>query len=142
MKTFYEMMMIVEDDMSEKGQQGGQDVPQEEGPQDAPEGLGDEGSPNVAQDQGGKQEMKNYMFFSNLKIIKEKVEAMLAMDANQVDQMITDGHDWASDHISTSRDDVEEVYNWLSSAMGSNQQVGSAAGVQVSGSAEPEKNGI
>jgi len=119
MKTFYEMLMFMEDDMNEKGQPGGQEIPQEAGPQESPEGLGDEGSPAIDQDQGDKGEMKNYMFFSNLKIIKEKVEAMLAMDANQVDQMITDGHDWASDHISTSRDDVEEVYNWLSSAMGS-----------------------
>jgi len=27
--------------------------------------------------------------------------------------MLADGHDWANDHISTSRDDVEEVYNWI-----------------------------
>ena len=46
MKSFYEMMMFMEDDMSEKGgQPGGQEIPQEQGPQDAPEGLGDEGSP-------------------------------------------------------------------------------------------------
>ena len=60
-------------------------------------------------------ELKNYMFFSNLKIIKDKVEELLVMDKNKIDQMLEDGHDWASDHISTSRDDVEEVYNWIKS---------------------------
>jgi hypothetical protein len=57
------------------------------------------------------------MFFSNLKMIKEKAEAILSMDPIEVDSMLEDGHDWASDHISTSRDDVEEVYNWLAGEM-------------------------
>lgn len=60
------------------------------------------------------EETKNYMFFSNLKTIKERVDGMLAMDQAKVDALLTDGHDWANDHIATSKDDVEEVYNWLS----------------------------
>lgn len=80
---------------------------------------GQEPQDMASQDQAAdKSEPKHYMFFSNLKVIKEKVEAMLAMDASQVDAMLDDGHDWASDHISTSKDDVEEVYNWLSSSVG------------------------
>ena len=59
-------------------------------------------------------ELKNYMFFSNLKNIKEKVDKLLQMDPKKIDQMLEDGHDWASDHISTSKDDVEEVYSWIS----------------------------
>lgn len=62
-----------------------------------------------------KKELKNYMFFSNLETIKEKVDALLAMDPAAVDKMLSDGHDWAGEHVSTSKDDIEEVYNWLSS---------------------------
>jgi hypothetical protein len=58
---------------------------------------------------------QNYMFFANLKTIKRLVDKMLQMDESQVDQIITNGHDWASDHISTSKDDVEEVFNFLAS---------------------------
>ncbi|NCA14164.1 MAG: hypothetical protein EBS89_08545 [Proteobacteria bacterium] len=58
---------------------------------------------------------KHYMFFSNLKVIKEKVDKMLAMDAGKIDAELAKGHDWASDHITSSRDDIEEVYNWLTS---------------------------
>lgn len=58
-------------------------------------------------------EIKHYMFFSNLKNIKEKVDKLLEMDPKKIDEMIKDGHDWASDHIATSKDDVEEVYNWI-----------------------------
>jgi hypothetical protein len=60
-------------------------------------------------------DIKNYMFFSNLKIMKEKIEELLNMDVKKIDEMLDDGHDWASDHISTSRDDLEEVYNWIKS---------------------------
>jgi len=65
---------------------------------------------NESKDNGGTD---NYMFFSNLKQIKSQCEEMLAMDKNEVDKMLSDGHNWALDHISTSKDDVEEVYNWL-----------------------------
>ena len=55
----------------------------------------------------------NYMFFQNLKTIKDAVDAMLQMDPMMVDQILSNGHDWANDHITTSKDDVEEVYNFL-----------------------------
>ena len=29
------------------------------------------------------------------------------------DGILASGHDWAEDHIATSKDDVEEVYNFL-----------------------------
>jgi len=59
------------------------------------------------------KEKTNYMFFQNLNTIQKCVEKMLAMDQHEVDSLISDGHDWANDHISTSKDDVEEVCNWL-----------------------------
>jgi hypothetical protein len=61
-------------------------------------------------------ELKNYMFFSNLRVIKEKVDALLAMDAKKLDEMIENGHDWASEHVATAKDDMEEVYNWASTS--------------------------
>lgn len=62
---------------------------------------------------GAEPELKHYMFFSNLKAIKRAVDEMLAMDTREVDSMLADGHDWAADHIATSKDDVEEVFSWL-----------------------------
>jgi hypothetical protein len=56
---------------------------------------------------------EHYMFFENLKTIKDAVDAMLQMDPMMVDQILSNGHDWANDHITTSKDDVEEVYNFL-----------------------------
>lgn len=59
---------------------------------------------------GGTQ---NYMFFGNLKTIKRLVDKMLEMDEAEVDAMLSNGHNWALDHIATSKDDVEEVFNFL-----------------------------
>jgi hypothetical protein len=59
---------------------------------------------------GGTQ---NYMFFGNLKTIKRLVDKMLEMDEAEVDAILTNGHNWALDHIATSKDDVEEVFNFL-----------------------------
>lgn len=60
-----------------------------------------------------KEELGRYMFFENLKIIKNAVDEMLALDEQMVDSILASGHDWAADHIATSKDDVEEVYNFL-----------------------------
>ena len=59
----------------------------------------------------------NYMFFGNLKIIKKYVDAMFQMDPQQVQEILNDGHDWAADHIATSKDDVQEVGDFLMNEM-------------------------
>ena len=61
------------------------------------------------------KEMQNYMFFQNLKTIQHAVEELLNMDPAQIDAMLSNGHAWAVDHITTSTDDVEEVYHFLTS---------------------------
>jgi hypothetical protein len=53
------------------------------------------------------------MFFGNVKIIKKHVDAMLQMDPEHVQEILSNGHDWAADHIATSKDDVEEVAGFL-----------------------------
>jgi hypothetical protein len=63
----------------------------------------------------GKDGIKHYMFFSNLKTIKDMVDEILKMDQKMIDKSLDDGHDWASDHITSSRDDIEEVHNWVKS---------------------------
>ena len=60
---------------------------------------------------GGTQ---NYMFFSNLKTIKRLVDKLLEMDKTEIDAMLNE-HDWASDHITSSKDDIEEVFNFIAS---------------------------
>ncbi len=56
----------------------------------------------------------NYMFFNNLKTIKKNIDSLLSLDESKVDELLKNGHDWAVDHISTSKDDIEEVSNFIS----------------------------
>lgn len=63
------------------------------------------------------EEQMFYMFSKNLITIQKRVEEMLAMDKAVVDRILQDGHDWASDHIATSKDDIEEVANFLMARM-------------------------
>jgi hypothetical protein len=61
----------------------------------------------------------HYMFFQNLKTIKDEVEELMKMDKDKIEALLSDGHDWASDHIATSKDDVEEVHNFFKTKMSS-----------------------
>jgi len=68
-------------------------------------------NPEMAQ--AGSEEVDHYMFFGNLKTIKRLIDIMLEMDETQVNQLLHNGHDWAADHIATSKDDIEEVADFL-----------------------------
>jgi hypothetical protein len=67
---------------------------------------------------GCEQREDNYMFFQNLKTIQHAVTELLQMDPAHVDELLSNGHAWAVDHITTSADDVEEVYHFITTSMG------------------------
>ena len=60
-----------------------------------------------------EQEEANYMFFSNLEQIKRQCEMMLEMDPQMVDQLINDGHDWADDHITEAKVNIDQVFDFF-----------------------------
>lgn len=61
----------------------------------------------------GENAMENYMFFQNLQTINRATSEMLKMDPRYVDAVLSNGHQWAVDHITTSADDVSEVHGFL-----------------------------
>lgn len=70
-----------------------------------------------------QKEQENYMFFGNLETIKRAIDTLLQMDPQEVDAILKDGHNWAADHIATSKDDIEEVAGFLMNHMGENQMM-------------------
>jgi len=62
-------------------------------------------------------EQANYMFFSNLEQIKRQCEMMLEMDPNQIDDIIQNGHDWADDHISEAKTNIDQVFDFFKNKM-------------------------
>jgi lysyl-tRNA synthetase class I len=61
-------------------------------------------------------ETDNYMFFANLENICSMVTDILEMDKEEIDKMLTEGHDWATDHISAAKESIEHVHDWLNSS--------------------------
>ena len=64
-----------------------------------------------------EQEEVNYMFFSNLKQIKRQCEMMLEMDPNEIDNIIQHGHDWADDHITEAKTNIDQVFDFFKNQM-------------------------
>jgi len=64
-----------------------------------------------------EQEQSNYMFFSNLEQIKRQCEMMLQMDPDMIDKIIQDGHDWADDHISEAKTNMDQVFDFFKNQM-------------------------
>ena len=60
-----------------------------------------------------QRESENYMFFSNLKQIARQCEMLLEMDPNMIDEIIQDGHDWADDHVSEAKNNMDQVFDFL-----------------------------
>jgi hypothetical protein len=59
-----------------------------------------------------KEEVENYMFFQNLKTIRTHVDMLLSKSPEETDEILKK-HDWASEHMSTAKDDIEEVCNFF-----------------------------
>jgi hypothetical protein len=58
-------------------------------------------------------EQTNYMFFSNLKQMKRQIEMIMEMDPDMIDSIIQNGHDWADDHISEAKTNMDQVFDFL-----------------------------
>ena len=63
------------------------------------------------------EEPANYMFFSNLEQIKRQCEMMLEMDPHKIDEIIQNGHDWADDHISEAKTNIDQVFDFFKNEM-------------------------
>lgn len=59
------------------------------------------------------QEHENYMFFSNLQQIMRQAKMLMEMDPNMLDEIIKNGHDWADDHISEAKTNMDQVFDFF-----------------------------
>jgi hypothetical protein len=54
-----------------------------------------------------------YMFFSNLEQIRRQADLLLELDPNMVEEILENGHDWAQDHIAESKNNLDQVFDFL-----------------------------
>jgi hypothetical protein len=60
-----------------------------------------------------KEESERYMFFSNLEQMKRQCELLLELDRNMVEGILTNGHDWAQDHIAEAKNNMDQVFDFI-----------------------------
>jgi hypothetical protein len=60
-----------------------------------------------------EHENNRYMFFSNLEQIKRQAELLLELDEDMIHQILENGHDWADDHITVAKENLDQVFDFL-----------------------------
>ena len=54
-----------------------------------------------------------YMFFSNLEQMRRQCDMLLELDQDMVTEILDDGHDWAQDHISEAKNNMDQVFDFM-----------------------------
>jgi len=60
-----------------------------------------------------EQKSERYMFFSNLEQIRRQCDLLLDLDESMIESILDNGHDWAQDHISEAKNNVDQVFDFL-----------------------------
>jgi len=60
-----------------------------------------------------EERTENYMFFSNLEQIRRQCDILLNLDKNVIEDILQNGHDWADDHVSVAKENMDQVLDFL-----------------------------
>lgn len=60
-----------------------------------------------------EENSQRYMFFSNLEQMRRQCDILLDMDHDMIESILDNGHDWAQDHISESKNNMDQVFDFL-----------------------------
>jgi hypothetical protein len=59
------------------------------------------------------EKSSRYMFFSNLEQMKRQCELLLNLDQEMIESILEQGHDWAQDHISEAKNNMDQVFDFI-----------------------------
>ena len=60
-----------------------------------------------------EQKSERFMFFSNLEQMRRQCDLLLDFDRNMVESILDNGHDWAQDHISEAKNNMDQVFDFM-----------------------------
>jgi hypothetical protein len=60
-----------------------------------------------------EHEHNRYMFFSNLEQMKRQAERLLELDHDKIHAILENGHDWADDHITVAKENLDQVFDFM-----------------------------
>jgi hypothetical protein len=84
------------------------------------------------------------MFFSNLEQIKRQCELLLSFDKQMIENLLQNGHDWADDHVSEAKNNMDQVFDFIMNEKEKGQTVNeaSSAAQQAAIAINMKKKGI
>lgn len=56
---------------------------------------------------------ENYMFFGNLDQMERQIKELKSIPESVIDELLQNGHDWADDHISKAKENLDHVYEFM-----------------------------
>lgn len=68
---------------------------------------------NAKLNEGKDMGNERYMFFSNLEQMQRQCELLLDLDEEMVESILSNGHDWAQDHIAEAKNNLDQVFDFL-----------------------------
>ena len=60
-----------------------------------------------------EEKSQRYMFFSNLEQMRRQCDLLLDFDRSEVESILDNGHDWAQDHISEAKNNMDQVFDFM-----------------------------
>lgn len=60
-----------------------------------------------------EKDSQRYMFFSNLEQMRRQCDLLLDFDRSMVESILDNGHDWAQDHISEAKNNMDQVFDFM-----------------------------
>jgi hypothetical protein len=60
-----------------------------------------------------EEKSSRYMFFSNLEQMRRQCDLLLDLDHGMIESILEHGHDWAQDHISEAKNNMDQVFDFL-----------------------------
>ena len=60
-----------------------------------------------------EKESSRYMFFSNLEQMRRQCNLLLDLDHDMIESILDNGHDWAQDHIAESKNNMDQVFDFI-----------------------------
>lgn len=65
---------------------------------------------------------ENYMFFSNLTQMRRQLDIMIKeFDPNTVNDILNNGHDWADDHVTEAKVNIDQVFDFFMNKLEGNK---------------------
>lgn len=80
-----------------------------------------------------EEKSSRYMFFSNLEQIRRQCDLLLDLDQNMIEEILEHGHDWAQDHISEAKNNMDQVFDFLMNETNSESDMGMEDNIMMEG---------